>query len=534
VGPAEDNIYAQRVNASGQAQWTPDGVPVCTAVGGQFYPQVVSDGAGGAIITWQDYRTETTYDIYAQRVDAWGVVQWEADGVVICRAAWNQKNPRLVADAVGGAIITWEDGRVADSDIYAQRVSTLGVVHWRADGVDICVAGGDQDSPSLVSDGGDGAVITWRDERGNDTDIYAQRVDAFGLTQWARNGVVLCAAANTQDFPQCASDGAGGAIATWRDYRSGSNYDVYAQRVAASGVVPWTAGGVPVCTAAEHQWFPQLTSDGATGAIITWWDRRGETADVYAQRVNASGVMQWIADGVPICAAGGDQHHIRPISNGEGGAVLTWQDNRSGAYDVYAHRVHSDGTTPVFFLYASALGEQGRVTLSWRTAVNVPGSSFLIRRAESSDGEFRELDVRVREAADCSFSCVDHSVELGRTYWYTVMLSGSLGQEVYGPIRVFVAPVPRTYALYPGFPNPFNPFCTIRYDLPAEGRVILRVLDAGGRLVRTLVDDWQKAGSHSEAWDGRAGNGEELPSGVYFCCLSAGDFKAARKVVLLR
>ena len=75
--------------------------------------------------------------------------------------------------------------------------------------------------------------------------------------------VALCTAANDQGPPMIVSDGAGGAIVTWEDFRSGTNWDIYAQRVSAAGVPQWTANGVALCTAANTQGSPMIVSDGA-------------------------------------------------------------------------------------------------------------------------------------------------------------------------------------------------------------------------------------------------------------------------------
>jgi len=58
-------------------------------------------------------------------------------------------------------------------------------------------------------------------------DIYAQKVDSAGIMKWTTNGVVICNATDVQDYPQIISNGAGGAIITWHDERSG-NKDIYA------------------------------------------------------------------------------------------------------------------------------------------------------------------------------------------------------------------------------------------------------------------------------------------------------------------
>jgi hypothetical protein len=283
------------VNAAGVPQWI---APLCTAAGAQTSPAIASDGAGGAIVTWNDARSGPVNDIYAQRVNAAGVPQWTIDGVALCTAAGGQHDPTIVADGAGGAIVTWYDGRNGvDMDIYAQRVSAAGVPQWTADGVALCTATGGQYAPTIVTDGAGGAVLTWSDNRnGTDLDIYAQRVSAAGVPQWTADGVALCTAANGQGNPTIVADGTGGAIVTWSDERSVSGVDatndIYAQRVSASGVPQWTADGVAVCTAAGLQSDPAIVSDGGSGAIVAWHDHRsGTTFDVYAQNVNADGTL---------------------------------------------------------------------------------------------------------------------------------------------------------------------------------------------------------------------------------------------------
>ena len=273
---------------AGKARWTVDGVAVCTTEEPQEHPEIVSDGAGGAIITWQDDRSGAA-DIYAQRVNSNGVVQWTADGIAICTATEAQENPQIVSDGSGGAIITWQDERSGFSHIYAQGVNSNGVVQWAADGVDMCTGTGAKYHPEIAGDGSGGAVITWYDGRGATLDIYAQRVNSSGVVQWTADGVAVCTETGNHYDPQIAGDGSGGAVITWQDGR-GVASDIYAQRVRPSGIVQWTANGVAVCTEIDAQFDPQIAIDGAGGAIITWTDNRCFFQnDIYAQRVTSGG-----------------------------------------------------------------------------------------------------------------------------------------------------------------------------------------------------------------------------------------------------
>jgi predicted lipoprotein with Yx(FWY)xxD motif len=350
-----NDVYAQRIDASGAVQWTPDGVALCTAPSQQFEPRIASDGAGGAIVVWYDFRNGN-HDIFAQWIDASGVVQWTADGVTLSAAASHQYPHAIIPDDAGGAIVAWSDFRSGTHpDIYAQRIDAAGVVQWTTDGVPLSTATGDEHLPVLVSDGAGGAIVTWRHiQVPASYDIYAQRIDATGAVQWAVNGVPICTAAQEQNFPAIASDGAGGAIVAWQDMRSATGYyDIYAQRVNASGAVQWTNNGVALCVAGEDQVDQVVASDGAGGAIVTWQDRRAGLfeADIYAQRIDASGAVQWMPGGVAFCAAMSSQSYPAIVSSGPGVVIVTWEDYRDvfGYGDIYAHRVDtptSVGNTP--------------------------------------------------------------------------------------------------------------------------------------------------------------------------------------------
>lgn len=89
--------------------------------------------------------------------------------------------------------------------------------------------------------------------------------------------------------------------------------------------------------------------------------------------------------------------------------------------------------------------------------------------------------------------------------------------------------IPKEYMLYQNYPNPFNPTTIIQYDLPIEGYVHLSVFDVLGREVAILVNERQQAGKGSVMFQA-----EQLPSGVYYYRLQAGDYNQTKKLLLLR
>jgi len=327
-----------------RAQWQPDGATLLNIVGDQDHVVVIADGAGGAIVAWQDTRSSISADIYAQRIDAFGVPQWTTNGVAICTATNDQVSPAIVADGAGGAIVAWDDRRTPPlTGLYAQRINSAGVVQWAANGVALTIAAV-ASVPTIVSDGAGGANVAWEDFRAAGVrDIYARRVDAAGTPQGTANGVAVCTATNQQFAPQIVSDNAGGAIVVWEDLRTGGIRDIYAHRFVPGGSTNWALNGEPICTATGQQNNPTLVSNGNGGAILTWSDARNASdINIYAQHIDSAGDVGWIIDGVALCAAIGTQTFPAIVSDGGTGAIVAWQDNRSGtSIDIYAQRVGS-------------------------------------------------------------------------------------------------------------------------------------------------------------------------------------------------
>lgn len=336
-------IYAMRVTADGEPIWSEDGVMVCTSAALQYTPSIIADGTGGAIIAWEDGRV-ASHDIYAQRISAAGVKMWPAAGVAICAASGGQSHPQVVADQSGGAIVVWHDYRnLANFDIYAQRVSVAGAVQWATGGVAVSAAVGHQESFQAVADGYGGAIVAWHDERSGTWDIYAQRISAAGAAQWTSGGLAACTASGPQTGPQLISDMAGGAIVTWTDYRLPADVNIYATRITAGGTLAWPAGGLPMCANATAQSAPVIAADGSDGAIITWTDYRSGTAQIYAQRVFADGDLQWTTDGVAVCPNHLSQDQAVIGSDGEGGAIVAWAESESSVVELHAQRLSSAG-----------------------------------------------------------------------------------------------------------------------------------------------------------------------------------------------
>ena len=494
-------IYAQRMNGDGNAVWTLNGLAICVQ-DSNFKPMIVSDGSGGAIIAWQSYRGSATADIYAQRVNSNGNIMWSLNGLPVCVVVFEQDTLPRVRDGLGGAILTWQDYRSNNgfADIYAQRINPSGTMIWTANGVNICNQAASQRGPKIISDGSGGAFITWYDNRAGNYDIYSQRVGAAGAVQWTTNGVATCTMAADQLTPDVAGDGADGVIITWTDYRSSTDYNIYAQRVGPSGAIVWVVDGVVMNNnVAYAQTDPMIVSDGLGGAIISWTDyRTGTTADIYAQRVNSTGAVQWTATGVIICTASGDQIFSQLTSDGNNGAYITWEDHRNaGNSDIYAQRIASNAA-----LNWAATGYE------ICTIANDQLRPFLV-----SNGNLGAIVVWQDYRSGSEFD----------VYEVGFNTTGVIGIDPFGNNT------PDEYSLSQNYPNPFNPSTLITYGIKTSGNVKISVYDILGQNLSVIVDKVQNAGEHSVIWDASG-----FPGGVYFYRIESGSFTASKKMILVK
>ena len=403
-------IYIQKIDSNGTIQWTNNGIAIVTGLEDNKEPTLIADGAGGAIITWEYRQVNGDFNIYAQRINSNGAKIWGTNGVLICNANNDQIHPNLVSDLNGGAIIAWTDNRnisTTDSDIFVQKINSTGTMQLATDGIPISTAVNAQYKPLLVSDGNGGAILTWLDERnrfgppGSSIKLYTQRINSDGLLQLTTNGIFIMfhnaivpeiitdnnggailvweSINNPQFFitllaqrigqtgaklwtdsgviidsyatfdrkkPRVISDNSGGAIITWYETRSTTDWDIYAQKINELGATQWSTNGVVVSEAIDRQDTPTIATDGNGGAIITWEDRRSGTTFIFAQKINDSGIVQWTSNGLLVSNKSPYGFGPEIISNNEGGAIITWTSGSLDG-DIYAQQVNSSGSLSI-------------------------------------------------------------------------------------------------------------------------------------------------------------------------------------------
>jgi len=607
-GANDLDIYAQHWDASGTPRWGAVGVPVCLASGDQGvvdpgWPGVIAtaDGAGGVCIAWTDARADAAVDIYAQRLNASRTALWAPDGVPVCTAAGSQywqdsqywdrgRQSQAVPDGTGGMILAWHDQRISGNiDLMAQRIDGTGTVRWTPDGAVVCDATGTQEFPDLAPDGASGVFATWADQRSpTTTQVFTQHLDGSGNRLWVPEGVFVAGSAISPfnpfyPFPRVVKCAVGATVA-WQRGRA-----VHARYIPAPPTLLLVArssyagipcfGGTATVTVSASGGTPPYTGTGTFtvgagtyGYTVT--DANGVTATTSVTvREPTQLVASSTQDAPVLCFGGTTTVTVRAtggsppytgtgsFTRGAGGGNYTVTD-----FHGCTATTSSTVTEPTQLVAISTQdapilrhGEVTTVTVSASggTAPYAGTGSFTVGAGThdytvtDANGCTTVTSVTVTEPAQLVASSIQDAPipRYGGTTTVTVSASG--GTAPYAGTGTFtvgagthdytvtdangstattsitVTEPPPRFALLGSRPNPATSSMDVSFTLASSGPVRIEAIDLSGRLVWDYQDDGLNAGAHSVRV-------RKLPPGLYLVRLRQRELVATKRVVFLR
>ena len=461
----------------------------------------------------------------------------------------------------------------------APRPATAAWPHDPTVNVPLCTATGGQQDSAIVSDGTGGAIVIWSDCRGGggNIDIYAQRISAAGAVQWTVNGAALCTTIGEQGLPTIVSDGAGGAIVAWHDYRSGATPDIYAQRVDEWGYL----GAEPVIASVRD-----IPNDQG-GQIKVSWNASPLDVDPLFRNVESYRVYRSVPPNLAAqaLASGRAVEESESLDLADGRSLLlvtayatqTWYweylgnltaDHLSG----YSYVAPTTGDSIAGSNPRTAFMIQARTTAGAQWWNSVPDSGYSVDNLAPLTpapftGQYASGTATLHWAASAATDLGEYRLyrgstagfvpgpanlvvaqpdtgyvdAAGATFYYKLCavdvhgnVSGFSTLLPSGTVDVPGAALPRAVFLAPPAPNPARGAAALRFGLPREARVELALYDQQGRCVRSLLAGTQPAGERTIAWNGCDESGRALPAGLYFVRLATEGRTFVSRLAVIR
>jgi hypothetical protein len=228
-----------------------------------------------------------------------------------------------------------------------------------------------------------------------------------------------------------------------------------------------------------------LLPDGQGGALVVWQDHRGADADIFAQRLDPTGAFMWPSDGVAVSDAPGDQSAPAATPDGRGGAIIAWEDAGGTAPDIRLQRITAEGlpswtegdVTPGGYSLSVASVQPNSVRLVWSGPARSAPAATVYRRDAREEWHPR---ANVTPDAGGRLAYEDRDVTAGARYGYRLGVPTPAGERFQGEAWVVV---PREFALaLEGLrPQPATGALRIALTLPNGNPAVLELFDVAGR-----------------------------------------------------
>ncbi len=277
------------INSPLFAQWSSNtnvNLSVCDVTGEQALTKIVACPDGGCYISWFDHRG-SSYAVYLQKLNSLGVKQFAADGLLVSDNPQNSSlvDYDLISDDNNNAIIAFTDIRNGPQiNPFAYKISPTGTMLWGANGVTLSDSVNSfQPNPKIVKTTDGNFVFVWRIGSGP-IKIAMQKLNSAGVKQWGTSPILISSGTTENyDWPSEVVSDNGNIILYWCGYTgsfiSPANYKLYAQKISSSGARVWNSTQDTVYSLGRVSGFytPLVFSDGSNGAIFVWQDDRFAT-----------------------------------------------------------------------------------------------------------------------------------------------------------------------------------------------------------------------------------------------------------------
>ena len=322
---------AQSFDSDGNLLWDENGVYLTNSDDAQIFVQIsIQDGFSYA--GWTEYNGDFTnpeYNIYAQKIDENGNLLWGETGFLIT----DREGDNVIIDILGRCYI-WTNEDFPDYNIYVKKVDENGNTSagWDENGILISEVEENQHKLKGIQIP-QGYLIIWLDN--SEDDIYGQIITEEGNILWQQDGLPLVIQPLNQNNVKVIYDEF--IYLVWEDFRSGVDYEIYAQKFNENGEEIWMEGGVLIGEGTN----PDIAKVG--DRLIVVWQRNVESYshDIYGQLLNLEGELLWNAPGEVLCDASWRQYEPQIVTTESNNICIGWMDERIYNNDEYAGSIPS-------------------------------------------------------------------------------------------------------------------------------------------------------------------------------------------------
>jgi len=410
-------VYIQKLDINGAAQFAAGGILVSGNPQNSSLVDydLTADAGGNAIVVFTDTRNGPNINPFAYMISPTGTMLWGANGVTLSDSVNSfQPNPKVAATSDGNYVFFWRISS-GPSKLAMQKLNSAGVKQWGSAPIYL-ISGSTEnyDWPAIVPSDNGSTIILWSGYTGtfispSNYRLYTQKISSGGTRVWNATQDTVYSLGRVSGFytPRLFSDGLNGAIYCWRDDRNFTNLVTgYIHRINSSGTFLFPPNGSPVSTLAGNNHFDPVASYMAsTGETVAFWYESNSNQNqfgVYGQKFSAAGALLWGTNGIAFSPLSGNQPSAFNIATYDSNAFCYYQETAGGAnYLTKAFRVGRSGG----FIWSGNIltpGSNLSPKLRLNAVINSTGMSILSWTEQRGDNSIYAQNIKL----DGSFGLV--------------------------------------------------------------------------------------------------------------------------------
>ena len=305
-------VYLQRLNSQGVKQFAADGLLVSSNAQSSSLVDwdMITDDSNNAVIVFTDIRNGSSINPFAYRISPTGTFLWGANGVTLSNNfSVFQANPKVAKTTDNNFVVTWIYSSTPRK-VAMQKLSPTGAKLWGADPVYLSGTAAELfDYPAVVTSDNGSVIALWSGYTGSflspsNYRLYSQKFSSAGTPVWNSTQDTVYNLGRVSGFfvPKLFSDGNNGAIYVWQDDRAFLNLSSsYVQRYSSAGVRLFPVNGTEASTTAGNNKFDAYATfmPSTNETYLIWKMSNGLQSlfGVYGQKFSSDGSRQWTNDG---------------------------------------------------------------------------------------------------------------------------------------------------------------------------------------------------------------------------------------------
>lgn len=525
-------VFAQKVSKNGSRLWNDDGLQVPFLKGDVIDYSIDADKKGNSLISFvsKNPNASNKYLVKYQIISSSGKFLCDSLRGIVYTSNSIVSEAKIVNDNKGGAFIFWLENQNQKTILRAQLVDSAGTKKWGKP-IAISKINNSVINYSVAKFGSNVyAAITYQGAKKN---IYQQMISANGKLLWGNDGRHVSNQTGNQTNPQFVIADSS-VILTWTNEFENVK-DVFVQRFDSKGKRIWDANGIKIINFRGNQFGQRIVYDNKGNLIVAWIDRRENNtyADLYIQKINLNGKIQWDSLGILISSAQTTQKsYLNLISDGDGGAVAVFKGKTNNKNDIYGQKVFSTGTYASHILGFSAEQEDDSVKIYWYAANETAGTYYYVERSNEENAASNVWKiigtVKTKNKKQANYyEFYDLPDINGSVYYRIAQHDKDIEPQFSQAVKVDVFKDADKIILGQNSPNPFSDSTVISFYLPKEEKISLEFFNGVVEMVKEIEIQKFPAGKNEIVF-----YAEDLKSGIYFYRLKANDFVDVKKMVI--